>query len=57
MRLRSLIAGFIAIGRACGAAPDGGVATTTVTPHSVPRSELSLARDTALVLDSAPALI
>jgi len=55
--LRSAIAGFIAIGAACGGAPDGGVATTNVTPPGVPRAELSLARDTAVVLDSADALI
>ena len=57
MRLRSIIAGLVAIGTACGRAPDGGVATSTGTPPSVPRSELSLARDTAVVLDSADALI
>jgi general stress protein 26 len=56
-RLRHVIAGFIAIGTGCGGAPDGGVATTTATPPGVPRSELSLARDTAVVLDSADALI
>jgi general stress protein 26 len=57
MRLGSLIAGFIAIVTACGREPDGGVAATTGTPPGVPRSELSLARDTAVVLDSADALI
>ena len=57
MRLRSIIAGLVAIGTACDGAPDGGVATSTVTPPSVPRSELSPARDTAVVLDSADALI
>ena len=55
--LRSAIAGLIAIGTACGRAPDRDIATVTVTPPSVPRSELSLARDTAVVLDSADALI
>ena len=57
MRLRSVIAGLIAIGTACRGGPDGGAATTTVTPAGVPRSELSLARDSAVVLDSADALI
>jgi general stress protein 26 len=57
VRLRSAIAGIIAIGTACGRAPDRDVGTATVTPPSVPRSELSLARDTAVVLDSADALI
>src|SRR5688572_21781190 len=51
------IASFIAIATACGGPPDRGLATTRVTPPSVPRSELSLARDTAVVLDSADALI
>jgi general stress protein 26 len=55
--MRSVIAGFIAISTACGGAPDSRVATTTATPPSVPRTELSLARDTAVVLDSADALI
>ena len=57
MRLRSIIVGLVAIGTACTRAPDDGGATHTVTPPSVPRSELSLARDTAVVLDSADALI
>ena len=57
MRLRFVIVRFIAIGTACGGSPDSGVATTTRTPPGVPRSELSLARDTAVVLDSADALI
>jgi general stress protein 26 len=52
-----VVAGFIAIGTACGRAPGGGGATTTGTPPGMPRSELSLARDTAVVLDSADALI
>jgi general stress protein 26 len=58
-RLRFAIAGFIAICMACGGAPDRDAATATVTPPppSVPRAELSLARDTAVVLDSADALI
>lgn len=55
--MRSIIAGVIAISAACAGAPDGGVATTTVTRPGVPRSELSLARDSAVVLDSADALI
>ena len=42
---------------ACGGAPDGRGATTIATTPGVPRSELSLARDTAVVLDSADALI
>ena len=41
---------------ACSRAPDGA-ATSSVRPSSVPRAELSLARDTAVVLDSANALI
>ena len=55
--VRLAIAGLIAIATACGRAPDGDVANATVTPPSVPRFELSLARDTAVVLDSADALI
>ena len=55
--VRLAIAGLIAIATACGRAPDGDVANATATPPSVPRSELSLARDTAVVLDSADALI
>ena len=55
--MRSVIAGLIAISTACAGAHDGGVATTTAAPPSVPRAELSLARDTAVVLDSADALI
>jgi general stress protein 26 len=57
MCCQCVIAGFIAIGTACSGAPDVGVATTTGSLPSVPRSELSLARDTAVVLDSADALI
>ena len=58
MRLPILAtASVIAIGSACGGAPDRDVATATVTPPGIPRSELSLARDTAVVLDSADALI
>ena len=57
MRLGSLIAGLIAIGTACRGSPDAGVATATAKAPGVPRSELSLARDTAVVLDSAAALI
>ena len=45
------------LGTACGGAPDGRAATTTATTLSIPRGELSLARDTAVVLDSADALI
>jgi general stress protein 26 len=55
--MRSVIAGFIAISTACGGVRDAGVATTSATPPGVPRSELSLARDTAVVLDSADAQI
>ena len=58
MRLLILAtASFIAIATACGSSPDRDVATARVAPPSVPRSELSLARDTAVVLDSADALI
>lgn len=42
---------------ACDGAPDGRAAATIATTPSVPRAELSLARDTAVVLDSADALI
>ena len=63
-RLRSLIAvGLVAIGLACSAKPDGDVtatpeaATATLPQAGVPRAELSLAKDTAVVLDSADALI
>ena len=57
MRLRSLIAGLIVTAAGCGGRPDAAVATSTSAPPSVPRAELSLARDTAVVLDSADALI
>ena len=53
----SLLATLATLGTACGSAPDGRGATTIATTPSVPRSELSLARDTAVVLDSAEALI
>lgn len=56
-RLRSLIAGLIVISAGCGGTPDSTVATAAATPPSVPRAELSLARDPAVVLDSAEALI
>jgi len=42
---------------ACGGAPDGRVATPVAAAPNVPRAELSLAHDTAVVLDSANALI
>ena len=42
---------------ACGGAPESRVATTTAKTPNVPRAELSLAHDTAVVLDSADALI
>jgi general stress protein 26 len=45
------------LGTACGGTPDSRGATTIATTPTVPRSELSLARDTAVVLDSADALI
>ena len=45
------------LGTACGGASDGRFATTAGTTSSVPRAELSLAHDTAVVLDSADALI
>ena len=45
------------LGTACGGGPDRRVATTIARTASVPRAELSLARDTAVVLDSADALI
>src|SRR5688572_3618262 len=57
MRLRSLVAGFIVIGAGCGSPPEAGVAGSTPAPPGVPRAELSLARDPAVVLDSADALI
>jgi general stress protein 26 len=57
VRRQFAIAGLIAIGTACSRAPDRGATTTTATPPAIPRAELSLARDTALVLDSADALI
>lgn len=41
---------------ACSRAP-GSDATAIVTPPGIPRAELSLARDTAVVLDSADALM
>ena len=56
MRLRSLIAGLTVIGAGCGGPPDA-VATSAATPPSVPRAELSLARDSAVLLDSAHTLI
>ena len=45
------------LGTACGGAPDNRVASATPATPSIPRAELSLARDTAVVLDSADALI
>ena len=57
MRLRSLIAGFILIGAGCDGRPDAGVAKAVGSPPTVPRADLSLARDPAVVLDSAHALI
>jgi len=45
------------LGTACGGAPETRGATTIATTPIVPRAELSLARDTAVVLDSADALI
>jgi general stress protein 26 len=53
-----IIASLLAtLGLACGGAPDNRVTTTVAKTPSVPRAELSLARDTAVVLDSADALI
>jgi len=58
MHLRLLIAGFIVFGTGCGGGtPNRAVDTSSVVPPSVPRAALSLARDPALVLDSADALI
>jgi general stress protein 26 len=57
MRLRFIVTAGIAIAGACDRAPNGGVATTTSMPPTVPRAELSLARDSAVLLDSADALI
>ena len=57
MRRSSLIAGLIVIGAGCDGTPSTPRATSTVAPASVPRAELSLARDSAVVLDSADALI
>ena len=45
------------LGTACGGAPDNRVAASIPATPSIPRAELSLARDTAVVLDSADALI
>ena len=45
------------LGTACGGAPDNRVAASIPATPRVPRAELSLARDTAVVLDSADALI
>ena len=56
MRLRALFAGFMAIGAGCRT-PDATVDTATATPAGVPRAELSLAREPAVVFDSADALI
>ena len=53
-----IIASLLAtLGLGCGGAPDNRVTTTVAKTPSVPRAELSLARDTAVVLDSAYALI
>ena len=53
-----IIASLLAtLGLGCGGAPDNRVTTTVAKTPSVPRAELSLARDTAAVLDSADALI
>jgi general stress protein 26 len=57
MRLRSVIAAVMVIGAGCDGPPGAAVATSTTAPPSVPRAELSLARDSAVVLDSADALI
>ena len=62
MDLRPVIAaGLVAIGLACTGVPNGDdTPAATAAPAataSVPRAELSLARDTAVVLDSADALI
>ena len=65
MYLRSaVVAGFLTIGVACsrGGAPNADTtaaanAPRAVAPASGPRAELSLAQDTAVVLDSADALI
>ena len=52
--IASLVATLVA---ACGGAPDGRRDTTVAATPRVPRAELSLARDTGVVLDSADALI
>ena len=57
MRRSSLIAGLIVIGVGCDGPPATPVASSTAAPTTVPRAELSLARDSAVVLDSADALI
>ena len=65
VRVRPLVAaGLMAIGVACTGAPERGSAGTDTAasaaappPATVPRAELSLAKDTAVVLDSADALI
>lgn len=55
MRIPILIAGLVVAG-ACSGTPDT-TALTTTPPAGVPRAELSLARDSAVLLDSADALI
>ena len=56
-RYRPLMAGFILSGAACGAPREGGAPASNDVRPNVPRAELSLARDPALLLDSAAALI
>lgn len=57
MRLRLIRAGLLAIATACSSPRESTIASSAPNPPSVPRTELSLARDTAVVLDSADALI
>jgi len=58
MRLRSLTVVVIVFGAGCdGGRPDAAGATSAAAGSNVPRAELSLARDSAVALDSADALI
>jgi general stress protein 26 len=57
MRYRSSITGFVLSAVACGAPREPGVSASNDARPDVPRSELSLAQNPALVIDSAAALI
>ena len=57
MRYRFLIAAFVVSGAACSGRPQSDAAASREARPTVPRAELSLAKNPGLVLDSANALI